>query len=323
MFLMHRNGLYGNQDTITLEHIKLMATALSSNNEVDPQFIMGCNPNWSITKGAYIYQGARLNGDSAPWWWSDDLSNPGTILTDWWNAINMWAVVFVHKDNTTTNAAVALYDAQLYVLLESTGQWTRIDNSNGRPQYPHGFYALNDLSTAGYSAGTMRAHPATGRAGWNNVPTSGDWAASSSDTAKYRIAHNALIPPVAVDGSDVIGVFATLKAHTFSLNGNALNGTTKLYLQVGSDIKPTTSSTLNSGALTGVFYWPGCGAGNLIQVPADGSSVRVSFCTVGGSGFSTNIDGANDSVYGANNQVYLTHAEIAANLPILKFNTTL
>jgi len=308
----------GGQDEITLAHITTMATALSSDNGVDPQFIMDCAPSWIATKGAYIYQGHRMHGDGLPSWYADDFTNPGTVLARYWNCLNAWGVVWVGANNTTTNAFTSFYDVQLYVLLLSTGQWTRVDASNGMPQYAFNYYTLSTYALS--STGSFTHDPVTSRRGWSNVPTAGDRSASSADTTKYRIAHNALIPMVEVDGSDVGGIFVTFKAKLFTSNGAAFNGTTKLYAQAGSDIKPELTSTLNTGELAGVTYYVGAGGGNLIELPTDGSSVRVSFCTVGGSGFSTNIDGAGDSIYGASNNPYLSYSEIAAKLPILRFN---
>lgn len=333
----------GTQDAITLAHIESMATALSSNNGVDPQFIMDCASGWISTKGAYIYQGHRMHGDSAPDWWVNDppthaLDQRGTdpsvtavtlpegpaalwynpILVNYWNALNAWGVVWVHEDNTTTNAFTSMYDVQLYVLSLSTGQWTRVDASDGRPKYPFDYYALATYALT--DTGSFTFDQSTSRRGWNNCPVAGDRSASSAVTTKYRISHNALLPMVEVDGSDVGGIFVTCKARLFTSDGAAFNGVTKLYGQVGSDIKPELTSALNTGDLAGATYYVGAGGGNLVELPTDGSSMRLSFCTVGGSGFSTNIDGANDSVYGAVNPVYLSYDEISANLPVLKFN---
>lgn len=318
---LYATNFAGNQDAITLAHITTMATALSSNNAIDPQFIMGCNPAWTITKGAYITQGFRMHGDSAPWWWADDLTNPGTALTRYWNAINAWGVIFTDATNTNTNAFFSIYDVQLYVLYTSTGVWTRIDGSDGRPAYANLYYPLDNFT--GGVASTFTYDPVTSYRGWNCVPTAGDRTLAATipgDEGKFRIAHNALIPSVQVDGSDVGGVFVTFKVRMFTADGAALNGTPIYYAQAGSDIKPELTSALNTGELAGALYYPGVGASNLIEIPTNGSSVRVSFCTVGGSGFSTNVSGADDSIYGASNNPYLSYAEIAAKLPILKFN---
>lgn len=317
--------LKGDQDEITLTHIVEMSSAIPVGS---PQFLMSVpDPNKISTLGAFIQQGWRMHGDSAPYWWANALTdpnknNPGTgVLQRYWNALDIWGVAWPGLDNTTTNANVAFWDIQAYVLLTSTGKWTRIDNGNGRPIYPLNYYNFANFSLS--SAGTAIYDPTYSRMGMNNVPNSADRSAASSDTTKYRIAHNALTDWINVDGSDVAGIFGTAKARMYTINGAAYNGVTKIYCSVGCDLKPELSSSHGVGELAGVDYYPGSGGSSRILMPTDGSIQRISFCTVGGTGFSINITNANDGTWSANNRVYMTYAEIAANLPTLKFNTTL
>jgi hypothetical protein len=311
----------GNQDAITAAHIENAATSVA---QASPHFVMGSpSLSWVIAKGAYLYQGNRMHGDSAPSWYSSTFSQPGDIFTRYWDALAPWGVMWTDATNTTTNAAACMYDVQIYTLSKDTGGWSRVPAGNGIPVYPFSFYPLDRLTYPPDATGTfIVADGVATRLGCSNVLTPADRATASADTAKYRILHNALHPMVEVDGSDVGGVFATMQAKLFTVDGAALNGVTKIYAQIGVDYKPDLASAINTAEFLGVYYYVGAGAGNLIELPADGSPVRVSFCTVGGTGYSTNIAGADDSVYGALNPVYLSHGDISANLPVLKFNPT-
>lgn len=324
---MMRNRRYnfrGNQDAITLSHLVTMMSALPQGSS---QFLMGVtDPNQLWTMGAYIQQGFRMHGDSVPSWAAAALTDPtkndvGGVLQRYWNAINSWAVIWPHSTNTTTNAFVSIFDAQLYVLSSSTGKWTRVDSGNGSMPFVFPYY---DMTTAAWQqAGSFFNDPLYSRyatATVRNAANRGAAATIPGDESKFSYAHNAIIPFLTVDGSDVAGVFATCKARMFTIDGAAFNGTTKIMMDIGVDFKPETSTALNAGEFAGLTYYPGSGGSDWIQLPTDGSIQRLSYCTVGGSGFSVRLDNSNDGTWSANNRVYLTYDEIAAKLPVLRFN---
>ncbi len=316
-----KTNFAGIQDTIDMAHIEAMAYSIGAGGA---QFLMNItDPDRLATKGAFQVQGHRIHGDSAPTWWANVLTeptknDPGGVLKRYWNAVNTWGAVFPHADNTTTNAFTAMYDIQLYLLSNTTGRWSRADGRNGIPAYPFDYYTLDPYTLS--SSGSYTHDPTTSRRGWSNVPTAGDRAAPSSDVTKYRTAHGTLTPWQTVDGEDVGGIFVTCKAHLFTASDEAFNGVTKLYARVGLDMRPSINDALNAGELAGATYYPGAGGGALIELPTDRSSVRISYCSVGGSGFSTIIDNADNSPYGSVYPVYLSYSEIAANLPSLQFN---
>ena len=327
-----RYNFRGTQDPITLAHIVSTMDSVSSSA---PQFLMGVTDITELwKKGAYLQMGNRAKGDAVPSWAAASLTNANAgvggvvdindpvngVLHRWWNAVNAWAVIFPHSTNTNTNGAVSIFDTQLYVLLTSTGKWTRIDNGNG--SFPFVFPYYNTDTGAWQQAGSWFNDPLYSRQATAVVRTAGDRGSAATipgDEAKFSYAHNTLTGWKSIDGSDVAGVFATCKARLFSLSG-ALNGTPKIMMDIGVDFAPETTSVLNTGELAGLTYWPGSGGSNWIQLPNDGSIQRISFCTVGGTGFNTMLDNANDGTWSAANRVYLTYDEISAKLPVLIFN---
>lgn len=331
-----RRGMYnfqGAQDEITLAHIVTMMNSIPAE---DPQFLMSQeanNPYQLWTKGAYIKMGFRMNGDAVPSGDAATLTNANAgvggvvdindpvngVLHRWWNAISPWTVIWPHESNTTTNAAVSIFDIQLYVLLESTGQWTRIDGRNGSQRYAQTYYATD--THAWQQAGAFLHDPVNFRLANALVRNAGDRGAPSALESKFSYLHNTLTGWIEVDGSDVIGVFSTFKARMFSTDGAAYNGVTNVRIDAGVDFQPELTSALNTGELAGLTYYPGSGGSDWIQLPTDGSVQRVSYCTVGGSGFDTLLDNANDGTWSATNNPYLSYSEIAAKLPVLRFNS--
>jgi hypothetical protein len=299
---------------------------------------MAPKPAWVSDNGAYFFQGARMHGDSVPFWpgLADGMTeptrnDPGGVLKRFWNCLNAWGVVWVGSTNTTTNAFCRIFDSQLYVLLRSTGQWTRVGNHNGRPAYTFTWWDLDNLII---STNGVAYHDRYGREGWSNVPagnsglgTAGDRNTASADTAKYRLLHGGLVPMVEVDGSDVIGVMVKAKASLFTINNEALNGVTSFGVQVGSDFKPELTSVLGEGELAGMTYVTGSGGGRQTILDTLNEVKDVYYITMKSSTASGNGQngGYADFPYKVANgndpwACLPSYETVAANLPVLRFN---
>ena len=311
----------GDQDTITRADIENWMGL----NDHDWS---GAAAGWLDTFAAksYITMGSRMHGDNAPRNWVSTLTNQGTdpavtsvtlpggpaslwynaALVNPWARINMWAVVSIGAANTTTNAYIKLYDAQLYTLSSVSGRWTRQDNSNGRPKFGMDLYPLNAFTggtaaTAGYAS--------DGKAGYPNY-----------SGGAFKLLHNPLISMTTIDSpEDVSCIFATLKAELFVPSGAALNGVTEIMVGVGCD-GSYNADGLGNGTMAGATYYPGLGGGASLAIPNDGSSVRVGFCTT--TTANTGLGDASDSVWTdtPGNLPYLSMDEVEADLPVLLFN---
>lgn len=324
----------------TQPSIATLDAACQLNTDHNSWAAMTPNANWVSDNGAYFYQGARMHGDSVPNWaglalsmTDPSINTPVTgVLKRYWNCLNAWGVIWVGSTNTTTNAFCNIFDVQQYVLLASTNQWTRVDNSNGNPAYTMSWWNLDNLITG--TTGVDYYSPAR-RRGWSNVPagdsglgTAGDRSTLSATTSKYRLLHTALLPMIEVDGSDVIGVMIKAKAQLFTASNEALNGVTSFGVQVGCDFKPELTSALDTGELAGMTYYPGSGGGRQIILDTLNEVKEIHYITMKSSTASGNGQngGYTDFPYKVANgndgwACVLPYATVAANLPILKFNS--
>lgn len=302
----------GAQDEITLAHLQ---NAMGLNDHV----WSGAAAGWltGFASKGYLTMGNRLHGDNAPRGWISTLTKQGTdpgdagtynaALVSPWNYLNMWTVVSIGAANTCTNAYIKIYDSQLYTLSSSTGAWSRVDNTNGRPYYGMDLYPLDAFSGA---VAATRARDVDGRECWNNY-----------SGGVFKLLHNPLTQMIVLaDAEDVIGIFATAKAALVGLNGAALNNTPEIMFNIGCDGKYNTD-TIGNGVLAGTTYLPGYGSSASIEIPSNGTPVRASFITmaVADTDLSTSSNsGWTDTI---TNIPYLTEAQVSANLPVLKFNT--
>ena len=323
MSLYPHNSLIDAQDEITIDHLT-SCMGINDGTWKNPA------ASWltSFANYGFLTAGRRLHGDNQPNDWVNTLTNRGRdpaitqltqpgaspatwynpCLTGYWNYINCWTVITAEASNTCTNAYIAMYDIQLYVLYNSTGKWTRVDTRNGRPIFPLAWYPTNSFSGP---VDGVNYYDEYGHAGWTNYYL-----------GTQKNLHNALMPMQLVDGSDVLACMATCKARLFNPTGAAFDATPKIMIQMGMDNK-YNSDTLGEGVWSGAYYIPGLGGLASKLLPVDDTPIRVTFSTMRAT--NTVVGNAFNSIWTDNpaNIPYLTVAEMTANLPVLRLTKPL
>lgn len=211
--------------------------------------------------GYYLY-GSNLNTSFLGGW---DTGTPAgsdaakvqakaDIQVAWANRILPWFVATPASDNTCTNAAIRIFNAQCYIKSIATGLWSRVDV---------GVNNVLDCSTYD-TGGTSTGHGASIKVMPDNInvpafpfcQTSTDWGAYSNDTTKYRLIHAGTTERIVISSpSDVGGIVCMFDSQVISANGVALNGTPKFMLQAGIDAG-YNDDALGSGLLNGAPYSP-------------------------------------------------------------------
>lgn len=292
--------------------------------EAPPAYI---NWAWSgyFGMGYYLY-GTNLNTSFLNGWdTSDSPSGPKTlakaaIQTTWANRVIPWFVAIAASDNTCTNAAVRILDTQTY-LLDTTGIWTRQGYTQQFPSSCSGYTIVAGVTSAGYSCATLYNDTINVPA-FPFCPTSGDWAAPSSVTSKYKYLHtNAAARVVVPDPSALRGVLVTFKSQIVSTNGSALNGTPKFLIQAGIDAGYDDWQVGEvGGKLEGAPYSPAIAASRWSYANVDGTFRDHYVATF------TAADSYQDltSAYSVGGGVSVqTAAQFAANMPNRAYQATL
>ena len=210
---------------------------------------------------AWISAGNRLKGDVLNDDWVgaySGLAQFPTLQSMWWSDVVGWINIQPGANNTTTNAAVIVYDFQTHIFNTTTQAWEKISSYSNRNNTAMGYYVTN---TYAYEGAADRIY--TGR---NNIPrfcctklaVATDRDTSSSDTSKYRAVHNGLSRQT-VDPTIVGGVAVMCRAKLEPISGS-LNGTTEILIQVGADMYPNSTDIVGGGLLAGVSSVPALGA---------------------------------------------------------------
>lgn len=222
--------------------------------------------------GYYLY-GDNLNTSFLNGWTTntpEKIAAKAAIQTTWANRVLPWFVATPATDNTCSNAAVRILNAQCYILSASTGLWTRADD--------YGRNFVTDCST--YTVGgTTSAQGAAIKVMTDNInipafpfcPTSTDWSVLQTDTTKYRLIHGSATERIVLaDPTDVAGVFCVFESQLISADGSALNGTPKFLVQAGIDAG-YDDYAVGAGVLEGAPYSPAIAGSRWSLINTDGT----------------------------------------------------
>ena len=290
--------------------------------EAPPSYI-----NWAwggyFGMGYYLY-GSNLNINFLDAWDTSDYpSGPKTlakeaIKTTWANRIIPWFVACAASDNTCTNAAIRIFDRQVYTL-DNSGLWIREDYTNPFSSACTGYTIVAGVRSSPYTTANLY-NDSINIPAFPFCPTSGDWAASSSDTSKYRYLHTTIGSRIVLsDPSLLRGALLTFKSQIVSTNGQPLNGVPKFLVQAGIDAGYNNDSP-GSNALEGALYSPAMAGSRWSYANVDGSFRDHYVATF------TAADSYQDltSAYSVGGGVSVqTAAQFAANMPNRAYQATL
>lgn len=223
--------------------------------------IMNPVPGSTFSQKAWISMGNRLKGDALNDDWTTAFASApsfATLRSMWWTNIVGWINIYPGANNTTTNAAVVVYDFQTQIFNINTKRWELASASTDRNNRTMVYFVTNTFAPDG-SADLI--YP-----GINNIPrfcctkliAPTDRDSASSDTSKYRATHNGLSRRE-VDPAIVGAVAIMCRAKLEPISGS-LNGVTEILMQVGADAYPNSTDGPNSGLLTGIPGMPAIGA---------------------------------------------------------------
>lgn len=285
--------------------------------------------------GQYALRGwrdaSRMHGDSVPKNWHDLVVSNGNTYSNintWWEELTPWWVFTIGSGNTTTNAGVVFYGAQLYTRDATTKLWKLRGDNNGDTNTLSGmgvyggYYKMATYDPTGLPAADLVSTPSFNVTGYcpTVVASRGapmTWAAAGgAGQTKYFIVHGTFGSCEITDASSIDGFMVTANVRLFGINGAALNGTTQLLAQLGVDAYPHYSSSLGGTDLVGVTYMPAqAGCGNRL-IPNDGTPLRLYVTTY--TNANTSIDSTVDYYGGtASSHFYdVTSAQLTATPPV-------
>lgn len=219
--------------------INSVAEVIGDMAQMNDGALAGVNPAFGFARGpGYVMMGNDPRLTNTPSWF--DRSVPGVGLTQYWNAINPYFVMFEGVGNASTNTRVHLRDYKAYWKSRADGEWRLWGHRNqfdGQACSQGGNYA----GCAGGDSG-RRAEPDGGQsfmlpAGMNYH---GWWATG----------------PVGINGPDIAAVFVTMQVRlTVDSPARPDDRSSARYLgQVGADYYPYLG-----GSSFGVVANPGVG----------------------------------------------------------------
>lgn len=244
-------------------------------------------PSWPL-KG-FFGMGYHLFGDNLNdsflngWDTSDAPDGPKTLAkaalqARWANRVVPWIGFTPSSNNTCTNAALRVMNAQCYIKSAATGIWTRADvgtnNLKSVTMFPVGAFSPSDGAARRIFRGGVNI-PA-----FAFCPTPTDWATESASTGKYRLIHGPTMARVVLtDPEDVAGIMCTFETQLISADGNSLNGTPEFLANAGADVGYDDDLEGGTGALYGAPYTPAIGGGRWSLINNDGTRRTHYFAT--------------------------------------------
>lgn len=215
------------------------------------------SPKYDWQGKAYISMGNRLHGDNLNSDWFALYSGApyyAELIAMPWSDIVAWVWFQPGANNTATNMAVKVYDAQIQIFNTTTQQWELVSApAYGRELRTTPWYDLVNYNSAGaadliYPTGNRYNLPA-----FSTVKTPGDRLSAADlpdDIGKFYAAHNSVCRAVNVDYSKIGGVVVLCRAKLVSIDGDAANGVSEIMMCVGADAYPTPNSMQSKGLYT-------------------------------------------------------------------------
>lgn len=271
-------------------------------------------PPFSWADQAFFARGRVAHGSSCPSAFLDgmtqlDVNGVPICKNMYWNAFTPWIVAIPESDNTCTNAYIKISKIRCYILSLRTGLWTRFGAIGSGYPYITPTKWKYDYSVSYGSATVIYDR--------DGAPCYWPWHTVGPEQV---MLHNGIIAKGPIDGEDYGGCFVICESQLVAPIGAAFDATPRYALQLGADLYPDMDTSLNQGSIAGRTYVPGVGGGAFKSIPTNGTPRLHYFITTNNAAITTTNGTSDYQIANGAASMYMSNAELAANMPVLTPN---